>query len=158
VIRISTIGRCARLAIRRVVRSRHAAFAILLEAFAARSAFSAGIDKTADSDLIADFKFRNTRADSRDDARDLVTRNHRKHRNAPLVAHLVNIRVADTAKQNINADIVWSRIASFKTEMSERRLSRTRCVTFCLNQDSSSSKSTSRWPYVPTRSTSLCLY
>jgi len=99
-----------------VIGERHAdlALAILLLACAAGFAAPAGIDEAADPDDVARLPFLHLVTDPDDTANDLVTRHHGKDRIAPFVADLVNVRMADTAIENVDEHVVRTWLAALE--------------------------------------------
>src|SRR5436305_9881017 len=87
----------------------------LLESRPAVRTSAVGIDEAADGGKITCFEFSDTGADLRDATEDLMSRDdgiHRRHDAAPLVAYLVQVRVADAAEQDFDLHIILSWIAA----------------------------------------------
>ena len=109
--RIAAIGRRLLVLLVAVIGERHADLAILLLARAAGLAAAAGIDEAADADDMAGLPFLHMIADLDDAADDLVAGDHGKDRVVPLVLHLVNVRVADAAIENVDQHVVRTGLA-----------------------------------------------
>jgi hypothetical protein len=104
--RVAAISRRLLVLLVAVIGERHADFAKLLLAGAAGFAAAAGIDEAADADDVARLPFLYVIADLDRTANDLVARDHGEDRVAPLVLHLVKIRVADAAIEYVDQNVV----------------------------------------------------
>src|SRR5580698_5416085 len=96
----------------------------LLLAGPALGAGAVGIDHAAHRSQVAELEFRDGRADLGYAADDLVTRNtgvDRGQEFAPLVAHLVKVRVADAAEKNFDLHVVFGWVATCDRGESQRR-------------------------------------
>src|SRR5436305_827110 len=97
-----------------VVRERRTLFAILLKPALAGRTVLARVDHAADADLIARLETGDLRSDAGYAADDFMARHHRVNTVAPVIASLMQIGVADTAVQNVDHDIVRTRLAALK--------------------------------------------
>ena len=100
-------GDPAQVLVRRVV-GEHAAGAELLHVRLAGRAGVVRIDEAADPDHVAGLVGGDRRPDRRHPADDLVTRHHRidrGHEGGPLVAHRVQVRVADAAEEDLDLHV-----------------------------------------------------
>ena len=100
-LRISTERVARRVRRRGVVRANHVV-AVVLETDAAVLALFAAIDDAADADKVADFHARHMRTQRRCSPHDFMSRDAGVHRARPFSAHLVQIRMADTAKGDVD--------------------------------------------------------
>ena len=91
---------------RGVVGADGALGAVLLLAVLAELALAAGVDHAADADAVADLVLRDGGTHSRDDAGDLVPGHHREDGLAPLLAHLVDVAVADAGELDVDLHVV----------------------------------------------------
>jgi hypothetical protein len=91
----------------------------LFQAGFAFRTFATGINKTPDSGQIACFEFGDVIPRLDHAADNLVTWHHRIDRTTPLVASLVNIRMADAAIQNVDLDVMWTHFAPLKAERAQ---------------------------------------
>ena len=112
--------RCAVLADSVVGADIATAGAVLLHAGLAVLALAAGIDEAPHANPVADREFAYFRTDLGDDARDLVTGNHRVARLTPLGAHGMNIGVADPGEVDVEAHIVRPDIAAGDRGLAQR--------------------------------------
>ena len=103
--------------------------AILLLSRVARLASHAAVDHAADRRQVADLDPRDLRTDGGDAADDLVPRQRRIERVAPIVADLVQVGMTDAAVKDVDRDIVRPQIAPLKMEGRQRRLGALRCIT-----------------------------
>jgi len=60
-------------------------------------------------------------ADRGHDARDLVARHHREDRAAPLLAHLVDVAVADAGEGDVDEEVVVAQVAVLDGALDEGR-------------------------------------
>ena len=104
-----------------VVGADHAFGAVGLGAGFAVLAGHAGFDGDAYAGEIAGLELGDGSADGGDAADDLVAGNHGVHGAAPLVAHLVDVGVADAAVVDCNDDVGGARFAAVKVKRGERR-------------------------------------
>ena len=96
--------------------------AVLLKPGATRIAVAAGVDHTADAREIARFEFLHVAADRRDAANDFVARHEGIAAEAPVVARLMEIGMADAAVEDFQHHIIGARGAAGKFKGSQRRL------------------------------------
>jgi len=82
---------------------------------------AAGIDEATDANFVSNFKFRDFRADGRDDAGDLMAGHHRILGAAPFVARLMDVRVADAAEFDLDGNVEFARLAAIESEGSDGR-------------------------------------
>ncbi len=68
----------------------------------------------ADADQVTDLMRGDAGADGGDFADNLVARHQWIHGDAPFVAGLVDVRVADAAVQNFDRHVIGARAAAFK--------------------------------------------
>jgi hypothetical protein len=110
---VAAVGHSSEMLVRRVVGEDH----VRAELFAASLAMWTGavrVDQAADSGEVTRLVFGNCRADPGHATDDLMTRDNRidsGHELAPLVADRMQIRVADTAKQDFDFHVTVSWIA-----------------------------------------------
>ena len=110
---VAAVGNAAEVLVRRIVGEDH----VRAELFKARLAVGAGavrIDHAADGGEVAGLELGNCRADLGDAADDLVAGNERVdrgHELAPLVAHRMEIGVADAAEEDLDLHVAFGRIA-----------------------------------------------
>jgi hypothetical protein len=95
-------------------------------------ALAAGVDHAADTGEVAHLEARHLRADLLDAADDLVARDHREARVAPLVAGLVNVGVADATEQDVDEDVGRAGIPAIDRERRQGRLDGRSGVGGCL--------------------------
>ena len=93
----------------------------MLQARAAIRARAAGIDEAAHADGIAHLELGDAAADSRHAAHDLVARDGGVQRESPLVAHEMQVGMADAAIEDLDLDIAGGRRAAFDGGRAERR-------------------------------------
>jgi hypothetical protein len=99
-----------------IVSACEAVLAVLFKSLIAGQAVLATINHESDSRDVADFEFGDVIADSGDRADDLVTWNARPERIAPLVASLMDIRMADTAVKDVDLDVMLADNRSYDFE------------------------------------------
>src|SRR5437762_5913468 len=119
---VAAIGYASKMFVRRIESENHVR-AELLEAGLTLRAGAVRVDHAADRGEVARFVFRDPRADFCHTADDLMARYDRVirgHELAPLVAHRMQIGVADAAKQNFDLHIAVSWIAAFDLGGSQR--------------------------------------
>ena len=80
----------------------------MLQVFLARRAGAARIDHAAHADQIADLVLGDLVANSRDLADDFVARHQRVSGEAPVIARLVDVGVANAAVQHFDGNVVRS--------------------------------------------------
>ena len=97
-----------------VVGADEALDAVVFQARLAVGADAAGVDQHADAGQVAGLEPGHLRADRRHAADDLVAGHHGIHRAAPLVAHLVDVGVADAAVGDLDDHIARARFAALK--------------------------------------------
>jgi hypothetical protein len=85
--------------------------AVLLLALFAVAAHAARVHEAADAREVALLELRHLGAHARDAADDLVAGHHRVDGAAPLVAHLVDVRVADAAVLNLDEHVARAHVA-----------------------------------------------
>jgi hypothetical protein len=95
--------------------------AVLLQAFFAARAPSAGIHETADPGEIAGFEALCLGSDARHASDDFVSGDHGKNRTAPLVPCLMDVGVADAAVEDFDEHIMRTRFAPLEGEWFELR-------------------------------------
>src|SRR6266700_1525689 len=112
---VAAVGHASEVFVRRVEGEDHVR-AELLKASLALWAGAVRIDHAADRGDIAGLVLGNCRADLGHTADDLMTgddRIIRGHELAPLVAHRMEIGVADAAEEDLDLHVVFNRIATF---------------------------------------------
>src|SRR5271155_5606845 len=87
---------------------------ILLKALFALLACAARIDKAANANLVANLELRDLTADRCHSPGNFMAGNRGEDRAAPLVARLVNVRVAYATILNLDSNILLAQIAAFK--------------------------------------------
>src|SRR5262249_28914339 len=112
--RIAAIGRRRLVLLVAVIGEREARFTKLLLARATGLAAAAGIDEAADADDMAGLPFLHMIADLDDPADDLVTGDHGKDRVVPFVLHLVDVRMANAAIENVDEHVVRTGLAALQ--------------------------------------------
>ena len=75
-------------------------------------AIAARVDHAPDRGQVALFEFFHVATDRDDGADDFVTRHARERRPAPLIAHGVNVGVANAAEEDVDLHVVRQRIAT----------------------------------------------
>ena len=108
---VAAVGRLAVVVVA-VVGQDHPLRAVLLLARRAVLALAARIDEAADPDPIPDRMPFDRRADRGHGAGDLVARDHRERRPAPLAAGLVDVAVADAGEGDLDRDVVGPQVAA----------------------------------------------
>ena len=108
--------------VRPVVRTRHAVFAILLEPLGAARTVLARVHHAADSHEVARAEAFHVGTSLDHSTHDLVAGYARVDRSGPLAACRVQVRVADTAEQNVDADVLRTGVASFEGEGAKGRI------------------------------------
>eukprot|EP01132_Coremiostelium_polycephalum_P015745 gene15744-biopygen7837 len=88
--------------------------AVLLEVGVAGVAVTAGVDHAANTHQVADFVRGDAGADGGDFTDDLVARHQRVHGDAPFVACLVDVGVADAAVENFDRHVIGARATAFE--------------------------------------------
>ena len=129
---IAAEGRPARAALPAVVGHGAAFDAILLEVGLAGLTAPAGVDHAADAGEVADLQLADVPADGRDAPDDLVARHHGVDGAAPVVAGLVEVRMAHPAVQDVDGDVVRAGVAPLDGEGGDRRIGRLRRIGFDL--------------------------
>src|SRR5512132_1988065 len=120
---VATVGHAAEVLVRGVVGERHVGAELLKSSFAL-GAGTVRVDHAADRSEIAGFVLGNCRADLGDTADDLVPGDNRVdsgHDAAPLVAHLVEIGVADAAEEDLDLHVAFDWIAPRDRGRGKRR-------------------------------------
>ena len=103
-----------------VIRTHEALGAVLLEPCLAVVALTTGIDEHADAHPVPGLERRDLRTDLADNAGDLVSGHHREDRGEPLLARLVDVRVADPGVLDVDEDITRTQLASLDGVRLER--------------------------------------
>ena len=116
---ISAEGGAPAVFVGRVVSENGAVLAELFEVFFAIHAGAARIDEAADPGEVAFFEVFHLRSDLDDTAHDLMPRDAGIGGALPLVAHCMHIRVANTAKENLDPDIPLAGIAAVEAKGGE---------------------------------------
>src|SRR6266404_4566107 len=120
---VTAVGPASEVLVRRVECEDHVRAVLFKASFALRTG-TIRIDHAADSGEIPWLVLGNCGADLRHAAHDLVTGDNRinsRHELAPLVAHRMEIRVADTAKQDFDLHVAVTWIATFDPGGGQRR-------------------------------------
>ena len=76
--------------------------------------FTTRVDKTANSDTVANLKVSDVASDSLNGSSNFVTWGHGKAVQSPVTVSSMHIRVTDTAESNLDIDIVWARRGTAK--------------------------------------------
>ena len=121
---IAAVGDAGENFVFTVVGEGGAVFAEGFVAIEATGASAAGVDEAADGGDIAFLEFFDGAADFDDAADDLVARNHGingGHDAFPLIANLMQIGVADAAEEDLDLNVLGTRIAARNGERSEGR-------------------------------------
>ena len=111
---VAAIGHAAEVLVREVIGEGHVRAELLKPGLALRAG-AVGVDQAADCGQVARLELGHRRADLGDAADDLMARNNRIYRGhdaAPLVADLVDVGVADAAKQDFDLHVVLGGIAT----------------------------------------------
>src|SRR6185437_7914105 len=103
-----------------VVSAHKANFAILLQPVAAARTGAAGIHYAPDARKIAGFKTFHLLSYVRHAPDDLMSRHAGINGVLPLVAHRVQIRVADSAIKNFNLNIAWPGFPALEGKRGQR--------------------------------------
>src|SRR5215211_3718498 len=112
------------VAVLRAVGLRVAGDAVLLLAGLAVLALATGVDHAAHAHAIARCEAADLRADLGHDARDLMTGDGRVGDLAPLPAREVDVRVADAAELDVDADVPRADGSALDLQWPERRVGR----------------------------------
>ncbi|MNH15731.1 hypothetical protein D3C79_753500 [compost metagenome] len=88
--------------------------AVLLQVLGTGLAVAAGIDHAANADQVTDLVRRYLLAHRSDAADDLVPGHQRVHGNAPLIAGLMDVGVANATVEDLDGDIVRARAATLE--------------------------------------------
>jgi hypothetical protein len=91
----------------------------LLQIGLAGFAVAARVDHATDADQIADLVFSNVRTDGGNFAYDFVAGHQWVNSNAPLVARLMDVGMADAAVENVDRNVVGPRAAAFEFHWGE---------------------------------------
>jgi hypothetical protein len=91
-------------------------FTVLLQAFFAALAKSAGIHETADSSKLTGFESFHLGSDACYAPDNFMSGDHRENCAAPLVPCLMDVRVADSTVKDFDEHIVWTWFAPLKVE------------------------------------------
>ncbi|MNF85278.1 hypothetical protein D3C84_676660 [compost metagenome] len=116
---VTAHGVAAIHAVRGGVSHGRALEAVLLEVGLAGFAATARVDHAADTDQIADLMPGDIRTHGGHFANDLVARHQRINGNAPFVACLMDVRVADAAVENLDGHVVGPWAAPFEFHWGE---------------------------------------
>jgi len=103
-----------------VVGEGRALFAELLEPVLTRSAGAAGVDQTSHAGEVTGLERFDAAPCLGDAADDLVPGNHREAGARPLVAGLVDVRVADSAEEDLEDEVAGSGFAALDGHRGER--------------------------------------
>src|SRR4029453_4516271 len=120
---VAAVGPASEMLVRGIEGKDHVRAVLFKASFALRTG-TIGIDHTADRDDIARFVLRDCRADLRHTPHDFMTGDNRVnsgHELAPLVAHRMQIGVADAAEQDFNLHVAISWMATLDLGGGQRR-------------------------------------
>src|SRR6266550_2894987 len=120
---VTAVGPASEVLVRRVESEDHVRAVLFKASFALRTG-TIRIDHAADSDQVPGLVLGNCRANIRNTTDDLVSwddRVIRGHELAPFVADRMQIRVADTAKQDFDLHVAVSWIATLDLGGGQRR-------------------------------------
>jgi hypothetical protein len=115
-LRVAAEGDAAVMAVPAVVGHDHGVAAIRLEAVIAGPTGATGVDHATDPDGIADGVGGHRGPDRGDAANDLVARHDREGGHGPVVVHEVDVGMPDPAIEDLDSDIVESRLAPLDAE------------------------------------------
>ncbi len=116
---VAAVGRRLPIHLGAVVGLRRALLAELLVVQAAVAAVAARVDHAPHAGEITHLEPGDLRAHARHAADDLVPRHHREDRVAPLPAGLMDVRVTDTAEQDLDEHVARADFAAIDPERSE---------------------------------------
>src|SRR5262249_49869569 len=108
---IAAVGGCRSVHLGAVVGEGSPFLTELLEVPVARTAGAAGGDKAPNAHEIAHLELLDALANLLHPADDLVPGHHGERGAAPLVAGLVDVRVAHAAVENVDEHVVWTGLA-----------------------------------------------
>jgi hypothetical protein len=128
--RVAAVGDRPRVPVGAVVGAGEAGLAILLEARAAARAGAARIHDAADGGEAAGLEAAHLAPDRGHAAHDLVAGHARIDGALPLGAHRVQVRVADTAEEDVDGDVARAGLAARERPGGERLLRGARGVAF----------------------------
>ncbi|CAH0291894.1 hypothetical protein SRABI106_03534 [Rahnella aquatilis] len=80
------------------------------------------IDHTTDTDGVAHFEARDFRANLFHASDNFMPRNHRINALMPFITRLVDVRVANTAVQNVDHNVGITRVTANKIMRRKRRI------------------------------------
>ncbi|MFT3765446.1 MAG: hypothetical protein QM820_08030 [Minicystis sp.] len=132
---VAAVGRRLAVALHAVVGPDPAVLAILLQALLAGRADAARVDQAADTGVVAGLELGHLGAHPLDAADDLVAWHHGIGGVRPLVADLMDVRVADSAVEDPDQDVVLARVAALEGEGPQRRGVVVRSIAFGLQHD-----------------------
>ena len=113
---VAAVGDAAAVFVGRVVGENGSFLAKLLQVFFAASAAAAGVHQAADAGDVARLELLHFRADLGHAADDFMSRYAGVSGALPFVAHRVNIRVADAAKEDLDLNVMFTRHPAFEAE------------------------------------------
>ena len=100
----------------RVVGENRPVLAELLQVFLTTSAGAAGVHQAADAGDVARFELLDLRSDLGHPADDFVSGHAGVGGSLPLVAHRVNVRMADAAKEDLDLNVMLTGHPAFEAE------------------------------------------
>jgi hypothetical protein len=111
-VRVTTVGDTSKVHVRRVVGKSHVGAELLKTSLTFRAG-TVGVNQAADRSKVARLEFGNCRADLGDTANYLMAwcAGIYGGHHAPLITDLMEVRVADTTKKDIDLNVVFARIA-----------------------------------------------
>ena len=133
-VRVAAVGDAAGVLVREVVGEDHVVAEVLVTLLALRAG-AVRVHHAAHSGQVAGLEPGHRRAHLRHAAHNLMAGNARVnggHQLVPLVPHLVQVRVTDSAEKNLNLDVVRCRIAPRDRSGGKRRFSTGSGIGFCV--------------------------
>src|SRR5581483_4988522 len=131
--------------------------AVVLQAAQAGVALAAGADEAADADGVARLHLAHASAGLCHPADDLVAGDQRVRGAGPFVPHLVQVRMADPAEEDVDRHVPLAGVAALELERTHRRLRIEGCPPFGFHAASVSRRTWqagrfARWTLRPRRS------
>jgi hypothetical protein len=113
-VRIAAIGGRFTIAFKIIIGAYGTIAAKLIQSLFSVIAFPAGVYQAAYARQVTRLEPRNGRTHLANPAYDLMARYHWVFRIAPLIPHLVNVRMANATVEDLEMHIVRVRLSSFK--------------------------------------------
>ena len=126
---VASVGHLPRHVLVRAVVREYEVIAELFEAVFAIRARPVRVHHAADRAQVAQFKLFHVAADLRHAPQNLVPRHHGIHGASPLVAHRVQIRMANAAKKYLNLHVARPHLAPLELPRPQRTLRASRRIS-----------------------------